>query len=75
MAVIDLDALGLACPFPLIKVQKKVQELKIGDVLRVVTDCITATENIPLWAKNVGYPCQVNKTGAGTWEITVTKTS
>ncbi|GAW94154.1 sulfurtransferase TusA family protein [Calderihabitans maritimus] len=73
MAVVDLDTLGLTCPFPLIKVQKKMAELSAGDVLRVETDCISATENIPNWAQKMQYPCQVKKIGSGRWEITVTK--
>ena len=38
MAEYTLDCLGEACPVPLIKVEKKMNELQVGDMLVVSID-------------------------------------
>ena len=52
----ELGTVGMVCPFPLIEAQKKMQTLDNGDELKIDFDCTQATEAIPNWAAEQGYP-------------------
>ena len=70
----QLDCLGEACPVPLIKAQKKIKSMEIGDVLVVNTDHSCAIKNIPEWANQAGYSCEVEEIDDGEWNIIIEKT-
>ena len=44
-----LNALGMSCPMPIVKLAKKMKEIKDGDVLEVLADDVGAKEDIPAW--------------------------
>ncbi|MDN8977912.1 sulfurtransferase TusA family protein, partial [Staphylococcus aureus] len=46
----------MVCPFQLIEAQKKMATLQSGDELNIDFDCTQATEAIPYWAAENGYP-------------------
>ncbi|BBM35890.1 sulfurtransferase TusA family protein [Pseudoleptotrichia goodfellowii] len=68
-----LDCLGEACPIPLIKTQKKFETMETGDVLIINVDHSCAIKNIPEWAQEVGYNCEVEEVSEGEWNIIVEK--
>lgn len=69
-----LETGGQVCPFPLIEAQKAMAELPVGDRLRINFDCTQATESIPEWAAQAGYPVtNFRKVGSADWTITVEK--
>lgn len=70
----QLDCLGEACPVPLIKAQKKIESMEIGDVLVVNTDHSCAIKNIPEWANQAGYSCEVEEIDDGEWNIIIERT-
>ncbi len=74
MAEFRLDCLGEACPVPLLKTQKKLANLKIGDLLIVEIDHSCAMKNVPEWARKEGHHVEIEETGAGEWEIYIEKT-
>ena len=49
MAVTTLDAKGLKCPQPTLKVTIMATKMKPGDVLEVVADCPTFENDIKDW--------------------------
>lgn len=51
MATVSLDALGLKCPQPVLKITAKVGTLKPGDVLEVVADCPTFEKDVRQWCE------------------------
>ena len=51
MATVNLDALGLKCPQPVLKIAAKSSELKSGDLLEVVADCPTFEKDIRHWCE------------------------
>ncbi len=53
MAVQILDALGLKCPQPVLKVAQNSVELKSGDILEVLGDCTTFEKDIRAWVERV----------------------
>jgi TusA-related sulfurtransferase len=74
MAERFIDCLGEVCPTPLIRAQNELKTMAAGDVLTVNVDYPCAMKNVPDWAQTQGYPAQVEETGAGEWEIRITKT-
>ena len=53
--VCQLDACGLWCPSPITKVNQKIDELKVGDVLEVVADNADFATELPIWCQNTGH--------------------
>ena len=54
-----IDARGLACPMPVVMVQKAVKG-KDPDTLEVVVDNQCSVENVTRFAKNSGYQVTVS---------------
>lgn len=49
MATQQIDAIGLKCPQPVLKMAAKVPEMKPGDLLEVVADCPTFEKDVKTW--------------------------
>lgn len=50
-----LDAKGLACPMPIVKTKKAMNELESDQVLEVHTTDKGAKNDLTAWAKSVGH--------------------
>jgi TusA-related sulfurtransferase len=74
MAEVRLDCMGEACPIPLLKAQKKIKELDIGDILIVEIDHSCAMKNLPEWARKDGYNVEIEEIDDGEWEVYIEKT-
>lgn len=74
MAEYTLDCLGEACPVPLMKTEKKIKTMSVGDVLIVQIDHSCAMKNIPEWARNQGYNVEIDEVADGEWEVVIEKT-
>lgn len=51
----DLDAAGLLCPLPVLKIRKRIGALSEGEVLRVVTDDPAALVDVPHFCAEQGH--------------------
>jgi len=49
MATINLDAKGLRCPQPVIRIAAKSAVLNAGDILVVAADCPTFEQDVRKW--------------------------
>jgi len=49
-----LDALGLSCPMPIVKLAKRMKGLEVGDVLLLLVDDVGAKEDVPAWCNRTG---------------------
>lgn len=49
-----LDCFGLLCPMPIVKVAQKIKELKIGQVLELISTDEGIKEDMPAWCKTTG---------------------
>jgi tRNA 2-thiouridine synthesizing protein A len=49
-----LDARGMACPQPILKLAESIKELKGGQLLKVLADDPGALEDIPVWCRRTG---------------------
>jgi tRNA 2-thiouridine synthesizing protein A len=52
---VQLDTLGLFCPMPIIKTSKKIKELKVGQVLEVISDDEGIKKDMPAWCETTGH--------------------
>jgi tRNA 2-thiouridine synthesizing protein A len=54
MANVTIDAKGLKCPQPILRVAAKLPELSLGDVLEVSGDCPTFEDDMRKWCQRMG---------------------
>ncbi|WP_456271040.1 sulfurtransferase TusA family protein [Bacillus sp. AK031] len=50
-----LDAKGLACPMPIVKTKKAMNDMETGQVLEVLTTDKGAKNDLTAWAKSGGH--------------------
>lgn len=53
MSVQVLDAMGLRCPQPVLKIAVKSPDMKPGDILEIVGDCPTLEKDIRAWCERM----------------------
>ncbi len=68
-----LDTLGLYCPMPIVKTAKKIKDLKIGQVLEVISDDEGIKEDMPAWCRRTGNEFLRIEEGEGEYRIYVRK--
>jgi tRNA 2-thiouridine synthesizing protein A len=54
MAVKVLDALGLKCPQPVLKMAVLSPEMDVGDVMEVLGDCPSFEKDVRIWCERLG---------------------
>lgn len=54
MAVQKLNALGLKCPQPILKVATMLPQLNAGDTLEIEADCPSFPNDIKAWCTKTG---------------------
>ncbi|WP_338451065.1 sulfurtransferase TusA family protein [Niallia oryzisoli] len=50
-----LDAKGLACPMPIVKTKKAINELESGQILEIHTTDKGSKNHLSAWAKSGGH--------------------
>jgi len=50
-----LDAKGLACPMPIVKTKKEINELKSGEILEIHVTDKGAKNDLAAWSKSSGH--------------------
>ena len=74
MAQHVLETDGQVCPFPLVEAKDAIAQLHLGDELTINFDCTQATDALPRWAAENGYPVtHFDRVGDASWTITVQK--
>ncbi|MCE1179596.1 MAG: sulfurtransferase TusA family protein [Micrococcales bacterium] len=69
-----LDTVTQVCPFPLVEAKQAMAGLALGDELVIDFDCTQATDALPRWAAENGYPVtHFDRVGDAAWTITVQK--
>jgi tRNA 2-thiouridine synthesizing protein A len=54
MAVKVVDALGLKCPQPVLKIAVEYPDMQVGDVMEVLGDCPTFEKDVRIWCERLG---------------------
>lgn len=50
-----LDCFGLLCPMPIIQTAKRLKELRVGEVLEILSTDEGIIEDMPAWCKMTGH--------------------
>jgi tRNA 2-thiouridine synthesizing protein A len=50
-----LDARGLVCPMPTIRLGQAIRKLDVGDVIELWTDDPASEQNMAAWTRNTGH--------------------
>ena len=50
-----LDCFGVLCPVPIIQTSRKVKEMKVGEVLEVISTDRGIIEDMPAWCRQTGH--------------------
>jgi TusA-related sulfurtransferase len=75
MADKELDIRGEVCPFTFVKSKLVLEQMELGQVLRVVLDYPPSVENVPKSMREEGQEVlAINKLDNNTWEILIRKT-
>ncbi len=53
-ADVKLDCFGLLCPMPIVQTAQKIKEMKIGEVLEVISTDEGIREDMPAWCRQTG---------------------
>lgn len=51
---VTLDTLGLYCPIPIVLTTKRMRQMKVGQVLEVLSDDEGIKKDMPAWCKTTG---------------------
>jgi tRNA 2-thiouridine synthesizing protein A len=74
MADRELDIRGEVCPFTFVKSKLVLEQMELGEVLRVVLDYPPSVENVPKSMREEGQEVlAINKLDNNTWEILIRK--
>jgi tRNA 2-thiouridine synthesizing protein A len=70
----ELDIRGEVCPFTFVKSKLVLEQMELGQVLRVVLDYPPSVENVPKSMREEGQEVlAINKLDNNTWEILIRK--
>ena len=50
----EFDASGLRCPMPILKTKKAIQEINIGEILKVIATDVGTKKDFPAWSSRTG---------------------
>ncbi len=67
----QLDARGLLCPMPVIRVQNRVEEMKSGERLRAICTDPGALNDIPAWCRINGHKVVSSEERQGEYVVVV----
>jgi tRNA 2-thiouridine synthesizing protein A len=66
-----VDARGLVCPMPTIRLGQAIRKVEIGDLVEVWTDDPGSKENMAAWCKNTGHELVGQSAGETTFTYLV----
>ena len=67
-----LDATGLLCPLPVLKLRKHLKSVKVGDIVLVLADDPAAAIDIPHFCHEAGHKLisqKVTRSGATEYQV------
>ncbi|TFF84717.1 sulfurtransferase TusA family protein [Candidatus Thorarchaeota archaeon] len=51
----EFDASGLRCPMPILKTKKEIDEVEVGEILKVIATDIGTKKDFPSWSNRTGH--------------------
>ena len=74
MADVTVDARGLQCPMPVLKVSQAIQGMAEGQTLELVATDRGAKSDIPAWASDMGHVLKETFEADGELHFVIEKT-
>lgn len=68
-----MDCYGLLCPVPIIQTAMKIKDMKIGEVLEVVSTDEGIKEDMPAWCRQTGQEYLGLEEEEGVYKVFVRK--
>lgn len=68
-----MDCYGLLCPVPIIQTAMKIKDMKIGEVLEVVSTDESIKEDMPAWCRQTGQEYLGLEQEEGVYKVYVRK--
>ncbi|MDQ0158405.1 sulfurtransferase TusA family protein [Alkalibacillus salilacus] len=68
-----LDAKGLACPMPIVKTKKAIDDVESGEILEVQATDAGAKSDLAAWTKSSGHELVDTKEEGGVYTFYVKK--
>jgi tRNA 2-thiouridine synthesizing protein A len=68
-----LDARGLMCPMPIVKLSKTIKGMQAGKVLELICDDVGSKEDVPAWAKRTGNALEEMREEGGAFYFYIKK--
>ena len=69
-ANVSLDMRGAVCPGPILEARRLLDGMKSGEILRLITSCTAAPDEIRTWARATKQEVlDEREVGAGEWEF------
>ncbi|GGE25673.1 hypothetical protein GCM10011360_12620 [Primorskyibacter flagellatus] len=62
---VDIDALGLLCPLPVLKLRKRLEGVPVGAEVSILTDDPVAVIDIPVFCRDGGHEVVDSREDAG----------
>ncbi len=72
---LEIDAIGLLCPLPVLKLRKRLQPLAPGDRIRLIADDPAAIIDVPHFCNESGHALIESSESGGTLCFIVEKSS
>ena len=69
--VSQVDARGLVCPMPTIRLGQAIRKIEIGQLVEVWTDDPGSKENMAAWCRNTGHQLVDHSADGATFKYTV----
>lgn len=69
----EIDAIGLLCPLPVLKLRKRLQPLKVGECITLVADDPAAVIDVPHFCAESGHKLLSTTEVDGRFEFAVEK--
>lgn len=73
-ANVTLDMQGVSCPGPIVEARKILEELKPGEILKLVSSCPASRDEVKTWTTNTRHGLlDTREIAAGVWEFYIRK--
>ncbi|WP_270730420.1 sulfurtransferase TusA family protein [Shimia sp. Alg240-R146] len=69
----EIDALGLLCPLPVLRLRKRMMPLASGTRIRLIADDPAAIVDVPHFCNEAGHEMQGMTEKSGTLEFVIVK--
>jgi TusA-related sulfurtransferase len=71
--IAEIDAVGMACPRPVIELANAIEGLQVGDRVRLRADDVAAKVDIPVWCRMKRHRLESSVEHDGVWTFVVRK--